>query len=188
MMSSDLSARLLVRDASEGDIPSCLALDHSYETDQVWQMQVNEEPGSAWEIDFRLERLPRRIEIAQAGEPARLKQMVGGDTCFLIASERGTREPFGYLTMRHDCAQQLGILQDLVVSRPFRRQHIATRLLNVARRWGKERGILRLNAEIGTKNHPGSLFLDQMGFRLCGFNDKYLHSGDIALFFSQALR
>ena len=55
------TVNFVIRDGLASDIPDCLLLDHSYETDYVWQMQVNDEDG--WRIDFKTERLPRALEV-----------------------------------------------------------------------------------------------------------------------------
>jgi GNAT superfamily N-acetyltransferase len=184
---TDLTARMLIRDGLPGDIASCLALDHTFETDRVWQMQVNED-AAAWEILFRLERLPRPVTVAHPGAEKRLIHAVKHDGLFLIAHERGTREPFGYLAMLPEPGEGFAHIGDLIVQSAYRREHIATRLLNVARRWAKERGLLRVHTAIGTKNHPAALFLEKAGFRRCGFDDRYFQNGDIALLYSCSLR
>lgn len=83
---------LIIRDALETDLPACLALDHSYETEYVWQMQVIQPPGQ-WGAIFKTERLPRAIEVAQTGSEHRLRLTLPPDQCLLVAEARTVAAP-----------------------------------------------------------------------------------------------
>ena len=37
-----------IRPASEGDIPALAALDHSYSSDFVWQMEIDAQEDGGW--------------------------------------------------------------------------------------------------------------------------------------------
>ncbi|GIL09049.1 MAG: hypothetical protein BroJett033_5600 [Chloroflexota bacterium] len=177
----------VIRDALAADIQPCLALDHTYETDRVWQMTAAEDGGQR-QIVFKTERLPRIMEAACLPHADRLRRSLADDHCFLVAARRESAEVLGYLTMRSDTAYGLAHVHDLVVSRPYRHHRIGTRLLNVARQWAREHNLKQLSIELQTKNHPGAAFCQQAGFRFCGFNDHYYPNQDIAIFFCQALR
>ena len=41
--------------------------------------------------------------------------------------------------------------------------------------------------DLQTKNHPGISFAQRYGFALCGYNDDYYPTGDIAVFWSLSL-
>jgi GNAT superfamily N-acetyltransferase len=176
----------LIRDGLDSDIDACLSLDHQYETEYVWQMSVFEEVG-LWQMTFKTEHLPRTMEVAYPVDERRLRLALPEEHCFLVALNRDTQEVIGYLTMRGDPTHRIALVHDLVVSRPFRRNGIGSRLLNVARRWAKERRLTLLSIELQTKNFPGITFCQQMGFTFCGFNDRYFQNQDIAVFFSQSL-
>ncbi len=184
-MSSTIS--FVIRDALTADIQLCLALDHTYETDYVWQMTAFEDAGQR-EIVFKTERLPRTMEASCPSNPDRLRWSLAADHCFLVAAKRDSAEVLGYLAMRSDHAYSLAHIHDLVVSRPYRRHRVGTRLLNVARQWARERDLKQLTVELQTKNFPGIAFCQQAGFKFCGFNDHYFPNQDIAVFFCQALR
>jgi GNAT superfamily N-acetyltransferase len=184
-MSTTLS--FLIRDGLDSDIPACLELDHTYQTEYVWQMTTFEEPGS-WQISFKRERLPRVIDITYPADEARLVACVPDDHCFVVAASRETGDIFGYLTMRCQPAHRIALIQDLVVARPYRGGGIGSRLLNVARTWAREHELAQLTAELQTKNVPGINFCLQAGFTFCGFNDRYFLNRDIAVFFTQPLR
>jgi len=176
----------LIRDGLESDIAACLQLDHHYETDLVWQMTVDEKPGH-WQIGFLNQHLPRTLETEYIANERRLRLALPTEQCFLVAVTRETSEPLGYLTMRNDPVYGIARIHDLVVSLPYRRQHIGTRLLTIARQWAKERGLNRLMIEAATQNFPAIVFAQQNGFTFSGYNDHYFPNQDIAVFFSQSL-
>jgi ribosomal protein S18 acetylase RimI-like enzyme len=111
------------------------------------------------------------------------------DQCFLVAQSAGDdNEILGYLAMHIDTTNQIAQLQDLIVSRPYRRNKIGTRLFSVARKWARDHDLLRLTAEVQTRNYPAILFCQQIGLTFCGYNDHYFPNQDIAVFFSGTLR
>ena len=180
------SLSFLIRDGLESDIPACLQLDHHYETDLVWQMTVDEKPGH-WQIGFLNQHLPRTLESEYNPNERRLRLALPAEQCFLVAVTRETNEPLGYLTMRTDPIYSIARIHDLVVSLPYRRQRIGTRLLTIARKWAKEHALDNLMMEAATQNFPGIVFAQQSGFTFCGYNDHYFANQDIAVFFSQSL-
>ena len=181
------TVNFVIRDGIRGDIPNCLELDHSYETDTVWQMKISNEDG--WRVDFRPERLPRVVDSTFEVNEARIRAELVPEHCFLVATTReADPEIIAYLTMRSDRINHIGLVQDVVVSRAYRRHQIATRLTRVAARWAKEHEFTTLMIETQTKNYPGIRFCESAGFAFCGFNDRYLPNRDIAVFFSQSLR
>lgn len=169
------------------DIPNCLLLDHDYETEFVWQMQIDSEEG--WRIDFKTERLPHALEASYPASEERLRDSAHSDECFLVATTRDDEpEIIGYLTMRSDRHHGIGMVQDIVVSRPYRRRQIAVRLTKAAAMWAREHALSRLIVETQTKNYPGIRFCEAAGFSFCGFNDRYFPNRDIAVFFCQSVR
>lgn len=177
----------LIRDGLDSDISGCLAMDHTYETDYVWQMNIHEE-GDQWEVRFKTDRLPRTMQAEYPRDERRLRLAVPPNQCFLVAVERDQPEVIGYLTMWNDPIYRVARVNDLVVSRTYRNHRIATRLLNVSRQWAREHDLTQMTMEIQTKNYPGIMFCQQRGFTFCGFNDRLFPNQDIAIFFSQSLR
>ncbi len=181
------TVNFVIRDGLAGDIAECLLLDHTYETDTVWQMQVNDEGGL--NISFKDQRLPRELVTEYSSSEARLRGALVPDQCFLVATTRDSDpERIGYLAMRSDPHYGYGLVQDVVVSRPYRRHRIATRMLKIAAQWAKEQHLSSLMIETQTKNYPGIRFCEASGFAFCGFNDRYFANRDIAVFFSQPIR
>ncbi len=182
-----MSTTLLIRDGLESDIPGCLALDHSYETEFVWQMRLQDNPELR-EIAFQRERLPRMLENEWPKDEHRLRLALDKDHCLLVAEDREAHEILAYLTMRNDPVYHVANLQDLMVSRPYRRRRIGTRMLNIARNWARQHHLRELTVELQTQNYPGILFSQRAGLAFCGFNDHYFPNQDIAIFFSESLR
>lgn len=178
----------IIRDATSSDIPKCVAIDHSYSTDIVWQMNSFNDDG-VWQISFRSGRLPRSIEVQRPTFALRLQQSLAPEQCFLIATDQEDASTvLGYMIMHVDGVYRTATIYDLVVDRPLRQTGIATRLLRIARQWAQERDIQRILAEVRTKNYPAIQFFQKNGLSFCGFNDQYLPAQDIAVFFGQTLR
>lgn len=177
----------LIRDGLESDLSMCLALDHHYETDYVWQMTITEDRGNR-QIIFNTQHLPRTLETEFPASDHRVRLALDAHQCFLVAAARDHHEILGYLTMQLDQGHRLAYIRDLVVSRPYRRKRIATKLVAIARQWAKEQTLARLVIETQTKNFPSIQFCQHLGFTFTGYNDHYFLNQDIALFFSQSLR
>ena len=124
----------VIRDALAADIEACLALDHCYETDYVWQMTLSPEIEIR-QIIFRKERLPRTNEIEYPSDELRLQLALPPEICSLVVAGKDEPTMLGYLTLRVQVVHQIALIQDIVVSQQFRRRGIGSRLLAVARRW-----------------------------------------------------
>lgn len=177
---------LLIRDALAKDVDACMALDHQYETEHVWQMAI-QQTGGGWQIAFKTQRLPRKMEVEYPADARRLHLCLSETQCFLVAVDRETDEVFGYLTMRMEPVRRTAWVQDIVVDRAYRHQGIGSRLIKIARQWALEHDALRLMVETRTKNYPAIQFCTHSGLMFCGYNDHYLEDQDIAVFFGQTL-
>nr|HID12997.1 GNAT family N-acetyltransferase [Anaerolineae bacterium] len=174
-----------VRLARPRDLEACGALDHSYTTDRVWQMETREENG-VLVITFRVARLPREIRV---NYPRRGEDLLAGwwrRDGFLVAEEGG--RVYGYVALTAQTEHGIAWVGDLVVDRPWRRRGIGTTLLRAAAQWGRDRDLVRLVIEVQTKNYPAIRFCRSRGLAFCGYNDHYWPSQDIALFFGESLR
>jgi len=164
---------------------ACSALDHSYTTDRVWQMETRG-GNSALTITFRVARLPREVRVDYPRQDdvllAGWKQSDG----FLVAAEGG--RVCGYVALTARIGHDIAWVGDLVVDQPSRRRGIGTALLQAAAQWGREHNLARLVMEVQTKNYPAIRFCQSRGLVFCGYNDRYWPSQDIALFFGESLR
>jgi len=178
---------LLIRDGREQDIEYCLLLDHSYRTQVAWQMRLDSD-GDRFDIRFQPERLPRDLEAVWNASEHRLRIALSVEHCLLVAANRDTGELLGYLALYADQVHGLARLHDLVVTRPWRRNGIGTRLLQVARQWARERQLLRLITEIQTRNFPAIRFFQRAGLTFSGYCDHYFPQHEIAVFYGEILR
>lgn len=182
------SFSFIIRDAHQDDIAPAIELDHSYETQFVWQMTLQEDDAMR-QVLFRKERLPRMIEVQQTVYEDRLQHHLATHAGFMIASLRDEPDVvLAYMTIRIDDVLKNAHVSDLLVGKTYRRAGIGRRLLNVARRWAREEGAHRLLVETQTKNYPAIQFCLANGLSFCGFNDRYFPNQDIAVFFGETLR
>jgi len=174
-----------VRPARASDLELCSALDHSYRTDRVWQLDAREDAGNLT-ITFRIARLPREIKVSypRSGEDLLAGWQMRDD--FLVATE-GTKIR-GYVAMNVEMEHGTLWIGDLVVDRPWRRRGIGTSLLLAAAQSGRNQGLARLVVAIPTKNYAAFRFCQSRGMAFCGYNDHYWPGQDIALFFGESLR
>ena len=179
--------RFIVRQATgEADLQACLALEHGYATDHVWQMNIEENGDVLGGIGvrFRVVRLPRVVQVAYPRTHEALAHAWQKRDCFLVAeAEEGVL--LGYVNMRVDGTR--GWVRDLVVGAPFRRRRIGSALLEQATRWALLHRVEHITLEMQTKNYPAIQFAQGHGFAFCGFDDRHYDNGDIAVFFDKRL-
>ncbi|MBN2257382.1 MAG: GNAT family N-acetyltransferase [Anaerolineaceae bacterium] len=177
--------RIGIRSAVPADLPLLVALDHSYETTHVWQMDINSTEGQS-DIHFRETRLPRSVPIAYPRSPALLLDDWMRRSALLVGIVDAL--PVAYISLAEGIAVSTSWVTDLVVNRPYRRQKIGTTLLLAAQDWAKDRNNTRVVVEMQSKNTPAIHMALQMGYQFCGYNDHYYANQDIAIFFAQYLR
>ncbi len=179
-------AKLTFRDAVEDDLPRCLALDSSFQSDYVWQMTVNDGGGEI-HVNCRRQRLPRQLVSQHPVDERKLLMALGMDSCFVVVEDSRNGQIVGYVTMRLDSAGRVAYLQDLVVDLQHRRRSLGARLVHVARVWASEFRLHQIIFEIPTTNYPAIGFAQAQGFAFCGFNDHHFANREIALFFSLSI-
>ncbi|HUN05612.1 MAG TPA: GNAT family N-acetyltransferase [Aggregatilineales bacterium] len=181
-----MAVSILFRDGLERDIPACLALDHTYETDTVWQMDLREQ-DAGWFIQFRPQRLPRTLETVYPANENRLKLAASTEHGFIVACERESGEVLGYLALSPDYFHAIGQIHDIVISRPLRRNGVGSGLLRAARAWAHEHSLTRLTLETRPQNYPSIQFAQAQGFAFCGFSDHHFQDKDIAVFLTRTI-
>ncbi len=174
-----------VRPAEPADLQACVALNHSYTTDHVWQMDTRGENGLLT-TTFRLVRLPRETRVHYPLQGDYMLMSWRRRDGFLVAEMDECI--CGYVTLTTHAEQGIAWVGDLIVDLPKRRQGIDTALLQAAAQWAHEHKLVRLVAQVQTKNHPATQFCQARGLTFCGYNDHYWPSQDIALFFGKSLR
>lgn len=179
-------AKLIFRDAVEDDLPRCLALNASFQSDYVWQMTVNDDGGEI-QVNCRRQRLPRQLVSQHPADERKLQMALRMDNCFVVVEDPGSGQIAGYVTMRLDMSGRVAYLQDLVVDLLYRRRSLGARLVHVARVWASEFRLQQIIFEIPTTNYPAIRFAQAQGFAFCGFNDHHFANREIALFFSLSI-
>lgn len=172
---------MTIRPAQARDLETCLALDESFETEYVWQMDTAREDGNV-RLGFRLTRLPRAMRVRpENAREAMLDHFEKGE-CFLVAEEENRLA--GFVDATADLDQRLAWIHYLIVASDLRRRRVGSQLLREAVTWASDKKLRAVMANVSTKNHPATAFLQKHGFAFCGFNDRYYHNRDIALFFA----
>lgn len=176
---------MIIREGDLKDLNACVLIDNSYVTDYVWQVQAEERPYEEIVITFRTVRLPRSMRVRSRRDTDYLLEDWQREECFLVAQEGD--EIRGYLDMTVQAWHRTGWINDMAVSKRYRRQGIGTTLLRAAVRWAKDHELRAVMLETQTKNYPAISFYRKHGFTFCGFNDDYYTNQDIAVFFVYSL-
>jgi GNAT superfamily N-acetyltransferase len=174
-----------IRPLNITDMPMLVDLDHGYNTDYVWQMDV-ESPEREMRIAFREIRLPRSMYVNYPRNNDHLADDWQKQGLVLVAEDED-ETPVGYMCLNLAAQQAQTTISDIVVNRIFRQKGIGAQLVRAAQQWARQQGCSQVMMEMQSKNHPAiSLALSQ-GFDFCGYNDRYFPNGDIALFFMKKL-
>ena len=174
-----------IRPALPTDLPRCLALDPSYTTEAVWQMESRPPHNGQITVAFRSVKLPRSMRVAYPRDNQLLA--AGWQSCdaMLVADEATGLAGYAALTKR--VPQATVWINDLVVVKGLRRAGVGSAVLKAAAQWGRDQHLKWLIMEMQTKNYPAINFCQKHGMSFCGFNDRYFANQDIALFFALAL-
>ncbi len=175
----------IIRSATAADLPRCLSVDPSFETDYVWQMESHAQAGQI-NISFRTVRLPRPMKVTY---PRDVKQLnAGWQACDAMLVADDNRTVVGFVALAKRGAQAAAWVQDLIVTRTARRNGVASALLAGVVRWAREEQLAWIMIEVQTKNYPAIQFCQKQGFNFCGYNDHFFANQDIAVFFVKAVR
>lgn len=174
-----------IRAATADDIHALMALDHSYASEYVWQMEIQRDEHEI-SIAFREARLPRSVQVKYPRNPQVLADEWTQRDGLLVATMAG--ELVGYTCLMNNMAPNTTWITDLVVKRRVRHQGIGSALILAAQDWALHKQSRRVILEMQPKNHPAISLAHKLGFELCGYNDHYYTNHDIALFFSKWLR
>ena len=179
--------QIQIRPAKSGDIPRLIALDHSYTSDYVWQMDMQQEEDQVQtNVFFRQIRLPRSARVEYPRPPRQLAEDWKRRAALLVAILEG--EVAGYISLATNVAPNAAWVTDLAVMRRVRRQGIGTGLLLAGMEWAKHHHLERLVVELQPKNYPALCMMQKLGFIFCGYQDPYYTNRDIALFFAKFVR
>jgi len=174
-----------IRPALASDISRLMAIDHSIQSDHVWQLELRRDMGQVTAA-FREVRLPRPIPLQYPHDPYALadewKRM-----SMMYTAISGPEE-VGYIMLMEQSPLALVRVADLVVAPQARRQGVASALLESAQNWAQDRGQRRMMLEMQSKNLPAIRLAQKHGYEFCGYNDYYYLSQDVALFFAKIMK
>jgi len=173
-----------IRPAIASDIPRLSALDHSYTSDSVWQMEIQQTDDQITSR-FRRIHLPRSVRVEYPRPYRKLINDWTQRSGLLVSVFAG--EPIGYVCLMLDIAPNTCWITDLIVKRRLRRQGIGTALLLAAREWGIHHDCRKIVLETQPKNNAYIELAKKLGYDFCGYNDRYYANRDIGLFFTQSI-
>jgi ribosomal protein S18 acetylase RimI-like enzyme len=171
-----------IRPAGTTDLTALMAIDHSCQTDYVWQMDIQHEEGQFGAI-FREIRLPRTVSVLYPRQVSGLSESWNRRAGILVAALG--KQVVGYVRINDLILPHTAWLTDLVVSPRFRRQGIACTLVLAVQSWALDRKDRRVLLEMPSKNNPAIRLAQKLGYEFCGYNDQYYETQDIALFFGR---
>jgi len=176
---------LLIRKGVRPDIDVIKKFDHSVKSLYVWQMQQDDNNNEV-HTRFLQTQLPREMRINYPHSPESLENLWGDFSVILVGCIN--QAPVSYLTINSYFSPDIAWIKDIVVDELWRRNGFASKLVEAAVVWAKERQINRLLMEVSSKNFPAISLARKMKFMYSGFNDNYFRNQDIALFFTRDLR
>ena len=174
-----------IRPANEEEVPELVEIDHSYQSQYVWQMDRSQDEGQM-AIHFREIRLPRPIKVEYPRPTSHLLTDWMDYSAMLVGVLQGSA--VGYICISEKLSPTTAWVTDLVVAPSARRKGIASALVLAAEDWSKKRNNRRMILEMQSKNTPAIRLALKIGFEFSGYNDHYYSNQDIALFFAQFLR
>jgi ribosomal protein S18 acetylase RimI-like enzyme len=174
-----------IRSAVASDLSALMVIDHSCQTEYVWQMDVLRGDGQMG-ANFREIRLPRSVAVLYPRPVAGLSESWNRRSGVLVAVIGKTT--VGYVRTTDSILPNTAWLLDLVVSPRFRRQGVASTLVLAAQSWGVDRKNHKAMLEMPSKNNPAVRLAQKLGYEFCGYNDQYYETQDIALFFGRSIR
>ena len=172
-----------IRNTISTDLARLSAIDHSIQTEYVWQLDLRRESSQVDAI-FREVRLPRPVRIEHPRPAAELADIWHTSPMFSAMLDN---EAIGYIRFTDKFISHAVWITDVVVAREMRTKGIARKLIAAVEAWGAQKGMRRAIIETQSKNHPAIRMIHKLGFEFCGYNDIYYPSRDVALFFSRSI-
>ena len=173
-----------VRTATIVDLDRCQGLDGSYATSHVWQVNESVEPNRI-SLALQQVKLPRSLQIDYSLDRQNLLEDWKCRECFLLAEE--ALSVAGFLDMTVEREGWQGWIRHLVIHRPFRRQGVASALLQGAESWARGSELTSMTAILQTKNDPAIRLFMSRGYAFRGFIDRYFSNGDMAMLYTREL-
>lgn len=177
-------AGVALRPGSAADWVACWAMDVSYDTEYVWQLQSNVQADVPM-TGFVKVRLPRAITLRDplwGGEAIAPQQPQGSLT---VAELQGSID--GFALVVPNASRAIDELQMVAVRAHARRCGLGNRLLQSALDVARRNGRRALCATVQARNFPAIRLLQAAGFVLMGYDEQYYPSNDVGLKFGHRL-
>ncbi|MEK6256933.1 MAG: GNAT family N-acetyltransferase, partial [Chloroflexota bacterium] len=173
-------SKIQIRPFESSDVEIVNDIDHSYHTEQVWQMDFNQNDAEIGVI-FRQVRLPRSMHVeypytregGQVFDAAMISSLEGFSA---VIDEKIV----GYIHLKLGKAPSTAWISNFAILRRLRRQGIGKLLVIQAEKWAREQGCKRLVLEAQSKNYPAISIANNLGFEFSGYSDQYYENQDIA--------
>lgn len=172
-----------IRNTVSTDLVRLAEIDHSIQTEYVWQLDLRREAGHV-DAAFREVRLPRPVRVEHPRPAAELADIWHTSP---MLSAMLADEAVGYIRFSDKFIPHAVWITDVVVAREMRMNGIARKLVSAVEVWGAQKGLHRAIIETQSKNYPAIRMFHKFGFEFCGYNDIYYPNRDVALFFSRAI-
>ncbi len=173
-----------IRLARPDDLAEVLAVDDSFETEYVWQMEEQHRPGLV-NVSFRQSRLPRPMRVTDLCKPDDIvRDLQNGGTLF-VAQQNGIH---GFLDIAAIEWNQSAYINNFAIAPAHRRRGVGTALMRAGLDWARSQKLRMAMLDTSTKDYPAICFYQKHGFQLCGYNDQLYPNRDIALYFALNLR
>ncbi|MBK8989120.1 MAG: GNAT family N-acetyltransferase [Chloroflexi bacterium] len=179
------TCQLSFRPAAVEDFVACLAIDHSYQTNRIWQMVVSQPPANqpieTIGVRFQTLRLPKTTTIPYPHDQEELPKRWWRADWFLVGEQQ--EQIHAYATATLEALRPAAWISDLAVAPSQRRQGHGSQLIAAAVHWARQENIRHLLAALPMKNDPAMTFLRKNGFFFCGYNEAHFKQHDIELYF-----
>ncbi len=172
-----------IRLATLADLNACLALDDSFETDYVWQLEERRDTYSVASA-FRLTRLPRTMKVTGIISRDGVAEKYRRGANLWVYDDGGV---CGFIAATVEEWNQSACISHLAVARTQRRKGIGTKLLRTVLEWARLKKLNVVLTDTSTKAYPAIALYQKHGFAFCGFSDRLYPNHDIAMLFALKL-
>jgi len=150
-----------IRLATLADLNACLALDDSFETEYVWQMEERREARQI-AVNLRLTRLPRPMKVRNAvSRDDLVADYQRGENLWVYDEDGGI---VGFISAVAEEWNQSASIHNLAVAPAYRRKGIGSLLMRTVLDWARQKKLRVVFLDTSTKNYPAICFYQKHGF------------------------
>lgn len=147
-----------IRTGTLADLNVCLAMDTSFETEYVWQMEERNSSGDI-AIGFHLTRLPRPMKVTGVVSPDDVSHNFMNGGALFVAEEGG--QLCGFVDVTASEWNQVAVINNLAVAPVYRGRGIGSRLLRGGARLGTPKETPGCVARYADESVPRDLSLSK---------------------------